>query len=179
MSAILSYQRRNKQLKLTGSILRCFSDIKRHYERKLISQPIELLYEVVSDVDNYKNFVPWCKQSRVLIKNKEYMEAELEVGFSLYSERYTSTINLLKPSSVIATSTDTKLFNYLKTNWKFVPAKNPATTWVVFEVEFQFKSSLYNEVSKLFMQEVTSKMVTAFEQRCVLISSKERKINNL
>jgi hypothetical protein len=47
------------------------------------------VYSVVSDVDNYHKFVPWCIASRVIKKNKEgsHVEAELEVGFQLLREK--------------------------------------------------------------------------------------------
>jgi len=165
----LSLQIQNK------AIVRCLS-LKRHNERKLISQPINILYEVVSDVDNYQQFVPWCKQSAVIIrKDKKHITAELDVGFSLFSEKYSSEIELNEPYSVVAISKETKLFEYLRTEWKFSPSTNNSNyTWVTFQVDFQFKSSLYNEVSNLFLKEVINKMVHAFEDRCMSLS--ERKL---
>jgi hypothetical protein len=52
------------------------------------------LYEVVADVKHYKEFVPWCQRSVVTLKRDNYMEAELEVGFRVFVERYTSLITL-------------------------------------------------------------------------------------
>jgi ribosome-associated toxin RatA of RatAB toxin-antitoxin module len=148
---------------------------KKHFERKLINQPIATLYEVVSDVDRYKEFVPWCKESRVISKTGRNMTAELEVGFNIFSEKYTSKIETIEPTFVSAMSTETNLFEYLKTEWKFTPASDPKATWVTFQVEFKFRSAMYNELSRLFLQEVVAKMVKAFEQRCktVQIEHKE------
>jgi ribosome-associated toxin RatA of RatAB toxin-antitoxin module len=139
---------------------------KRHYERKLIRVPINILFGVVSDVDKYHEFVPWCRKSKVISKQNNHMTAELEVGFNMFNERYVSKVEVSQPTLVAAVSTETALFNYLKTEWKFTPASDPESTWVTFQVNFQFKSSLYNEISQLFMQEVIAKMVMAFENRC-------------
>ena len=148
---------------------------KKHYERKLIQQPIETLYEVVSDVDRYKEFVPWCKNSKVIIKNGENMTAELEVGFNVFAEKYTSKIETSEPNYVKAISVETSIFEFLKTEWKFVPASDPSATWVIFQVNFQFRNSLYNEISKLFLQEVVAKMVTAFEQQCTVVRREKKR----
>ena len=150
--------------------------LKRHNERKLISQPINILYEVVSDVDNYQHFVPWCKQSTVIRrKDKNHITAELDVGFSLFSEKYASEVELHEPYSVTAISKETKLFEFLRTEWKFTQSSNNANyTWVTFQVDFQFKSSLYNEVSNLFLKEVVNKMVNAFENRCLMLSESRK-----
>lgn len=142
------------------------SPMKKHNERRLIKFPAHLLYEVVSDVAHYQEFVPWCKGSRVLQESDKSMKAELEVGFQLLAEKYISNVTLNKPTSVIATSTQTSLFESLKSEWKFTPSSDPNATWVTFNVEFKFKSALYNELSELFLTEVVKNMVRAFEQRC-------------
>jgi ribosome-associated toxin RatA of RatAB toxin-antitoxin module len=47
------------------------------------------LYEVVSRVEDYSQFVPWCVGSTVLRSRPDggYLEAELEVGFQVFMER--------------------------------------------------------------------------------------------
>lgn len=140
--------------------------MKRHHERKLIKYPPELLYEVVSDVDKYHEFVPWCQKSKVLVRNKDSMSAELTVGFKYFTEKYISQVQLKPDKFVSACSAQTNLFEYLKTEWKFSPAQTPGTTWVSFQVDFKFRSALYNEVSEFFLNEVVCNMVKAFEERC-------------
>lgn len=46
------------------------------------------LYDVVSQVQHYKEFVPWCQRSHILRREGDtFLEAELEVGFKLFVER--------------------------------------------------------------------------------------------
>jgi ribosome-associated toxin RatA of RatAB toxin-antitoxin module len=49
------------------------------------------MFAVVTAVEHYHKFVPWCQRSKILVRNKDhtYLEAELEVGFQVFSERYT------------------------------------------------------------------------------------------
>lgn len=48
----------------------------------------EQVYDVVANVEEYKEFVPWCVRSVVLSRpGPNRMEAELEVGFQMFSER--------------------------------------------------------------------------------------------
>lgn len=49
----------------------------------------EQLYEVVSQVQHYHQFVPWCVGSNVLRRSPDnsYLEAELQIGFQMISER--------------------------------------------------------------------------------------------
>ena len=176
--SVKQFVQRNPRL-VVGVTCREMSGGKKHFERKLIAQPISTLYDVVSDVERYKEFVPWCKNSKVIVKNGKHMTAELEVGFNIFSEKYVSKVEVSEPYSVCAMSVQTHLFEYLKTEWKFSPASDPNTTWVTFQVDFKFKSAMYNELSKLFLQEVITKMVKAFEQRCLVVQREQRRAAQL
>jgi ribosome-associated toxin RatA of RatAB toxin-antitoxin module len=148
-----------------------------HQDRKLLRFPLEHCYNVVSDVDKYEEFIPWCMKSRVISREGENkLKAELTVGFQLYKEKYLSHVELKRnPFSVVALS-DTNLFEYLKSEWKFTPSSSDArSTWVSFQIDFKFKSSLYNGVSEVFLQEVAKKMMQAFEQRCKQLSNSQGK----
>ena len=49
----------------------------------------EQLYSVVAGVEHYKEFVPWCQRSYIIDrKPPSFVEAELEVGFKMFVERY-------------------------------------------------------------------------------------------
>lgn len=46
------------------------------------------LYTVVAGIEHYKDFVPWCVRSNIIHQpSADYLEAELEVGFKLFTER--------------------------------------------------------------------------------------------
>jgi coenzyme Q-binding protein COQ10 len=163
----------HQQLKVCGTMVSRSFFLKapspiRHQDRKLLRFPLEHCFNVVSDVDKYEEFIPWCMKSRVISKDGENkMTAELTVGFQLYKEKYLSHVELKRdPNSVVAVS-DTNIFEYLKSEWKFTPSSTDAgSTWVSFQIDFKFKSPLYNEVSEVFLQEVAKKMMQAFEKRC-------------
>jgi ribosome-associated toxin RatA of RatAB toxin-antitoxin module len=104
------------------------------------------------------------------------MEAELVVGFGMLNEKYLSRVTMEKPASVVATSSQSNVFEFLRTQWKFTPTSNAKGTWVSFEIDFKFKSAIYANFANLFMQEVVDKQVKAFEQRCAHPETRHYKV---
>lgn len=61
---------------------------------------MEDMYAVVSDVDDYKHFVPWCRDSVILIRKPGHLKAKLAVGFPPVVEKYSSSVTLVPPNLV-------------------------------------------------------------------------------
>ncbi|RUP47105.1 dehydrase and lipid transport-domain-containing protein [Jimgerdemannia flammicorona] len=171
------------------------SSKKEYSERKLLNYSQQQLYDVVSDVDQYNLFVPWCTHSRVLStktvprKDKNHavvtvMKAELGVGFKGFSEQYVSEVTCNRPWRVRAISTDSSLFRTLVTTWRFTPttphftsltasrALQPPSCYIDFGIIFEFASPLHVQVANLFFDQISKDMIRAFEQRCEKVYGK-------
>ncbi|KXJ27981.1 coenzyme Q-binding protein COQ10 homolog B, mitochondrial [Exaiptasia diaphana] len=142
---------------------------KKYAERRLLGYSMEDIYAVVADVDDYKNFVPWCRNSSTFGRKPGHFKARICVGFPpLLSENYTSIVTVVPPNLVKSECTDGEMFNYMKTVWQFSPGVhgNPNTCTLNFNVEFEFRSAIHSQLSTVFFDEVVKKMVRAFEKRC-------------
>lgn len=140
---------------------------KTHREKKVVDFTPEQLFEVVADVNKYKEFVPWCQNSRILFwRDQSNFDAELEVGFKVFVERYTTQVKIRKPSLVECKVADSHLFTYLDSTWKFEPGTRPGSTLVHFQVDFLFRSPIYRQAASLFFEEVVQSQLQAFEDRC-------------
>ena len=79
--------------------------LKRKFSsRKIVRDvaPAEL-FAIVADVNKYHEFLPFCRRSKVTNEiDKDRFEAELEIGFKVFNERYTSRVTLDRPRKVVA-----------------------------------------------------------------------------
>ncbi|XP_040576077.1 coenzyme Q-binding protein COQ10 homolog A, mitochondrial [Lepeophtheirus salmonis] len=150
-----------------------FSQI-RHYgrgslysERRVLGYSAEEMFTVVSQVERYSEFVPWCTSSKVTSTSLCGLRADLVIGFPpLIKESYTSDVTMFEPNLVTAVSNDLKLFTFLKTVWKFdsqlgVPGVARSCA-LDFAVHFKFRSPIYAQFSSLFFDEVVKRNVNAF-----------------
>ncbi|KRZ18824.1 Coenzyme Q-binding protein COQ10 -like protein A, mitochondrial [Trichinella zimbabwensis] len=143
------------------------SSKREHYETVKIGYSAEQMYKLAADVVHYKDFVPWCTDSKVIRHvSTNCAEVELSVGFPPLIEKYTSLVTFSKPKMVKSVSQESRLFNHLMSMWQFHPnADDPETCVVHFSVIFEFRSPLYASLANLVFEEVTTNMINAFFKR--------------
>ncbi|KAJ1527319.1 hypothetical protein ONE63_008836 [Megalurothrips usitatus] len=142
-----------------------FSDKTKEYRgRKLVGFSMDQMYQVVSDVENYKSFVPFCKQSDITERSTGFLKGKLSIGFPPVSESYVSAVTLTRPRLVRAECTEGHLFDHLTTIWKFSPGLSTELQSCVidFYVSFSFRSALHSQLAHVFFNELVRQMERAF-----------------
>jgi len=158
----------------------------------------EALCDVVADVDSYASFVPFCAGARrtpratwgaaraadAATRGEEYFEADLEIGFKLFSERYTSAVTCARPERVTARSVSSGLFKSMTTTWTFQTLADagadvgeeedddglglpPASDGVVvdFEIDFEVNDPVHAAAVSVVFKDVAAAQISAFEKR--------------
>jgi coenzyme Q-binding protein COQ10 len=140
-----------------------------HYqEQTRLPYSPEQMYALVADVASYPQFLPWCVGATILEQSSEHIEAELIVGNGLLREAFTSHVTLAPHHTIEARYTEGP-FRYLHNQWKFSPEPESQGCVVDFEVDFELKSSLLQQVMNSLFTHAVHKMVHAFEMRAKVL----------
>lgn len=141
-----------------------------HAENRIIHHQPRQLYDLVADVASYPQFLPWCLAARIRSHDETRMVADLIIGFRLYRERFTSYVTLDPETLQIRVEYAEGPFKYLHNSWQFRP--HPEGTEIIFHVEFEFQSRLFQSVVESLFNEAVKRMVRAFEARADAIYGK-------
>lgn len=137
--------------------------MKVYSESRFLPFTPEQMFDLVADVPSYPKFLPWCLSTRVVGREgDDVFLSEMEIGFKMMRERYTSRVTLDRPGEIEVEALE-GIFKELHTLWRFVPA--PGGARVGFEIRFAFRSFLLQTMIGAVFNEAARMMVRSFEKR--------------
>eukprot|EP01129_Flabellula_baltica_P014957 TRINITY_DN7341_c0_g1_i1.p1 TRINITY_DN7341_c0_g1~~TRINITY_DN7341_c0_g1_i1.p1 ORF type:complete len:198 (+),score=31.56 TRINITY_DN7341_c0_g1_i1:3-596(+) len=149
----------------------------QHYEKKMILASKRDMYDVVSDVSKYKEFLPWCVDSVVKETRGNTMIADLSIGFGMLNDKWTSHVQLDPEACVVIANAESgPVFHFLTSKWEIKDGPSENTCWATFSISYKFKSSVYTIFNDRVFSDVQKSMVTAFEKRCLEVQA--NRLNN-
>lgn len=173
LSLMLSIKRTSGR-RLFFNLARNVDDFQTYRITKRVNVPPNMLFEVVSDVNKYKDFIPFVTESFVSKydpTSKLPSEAGFRVGWKEYDELFTCKVDCTQDQRVFSKSLTTLVFEDLQNEWTFRPIKNNFTNEVSTEaslsLKYRFKNPIYNTVASLFQSRVSEIMIEAFQKRAM------------
>jgi len=79
----------------------------------------ENLYGLVSDVESYSEFIPWCEKSIIERRVHDYFFAKLNMKYLLFTGSFVSKVTLYDYERRINALGVKGSFRYLEANWVF------------------------------------------------------------
>ena len=139
----------------------------RHSETRHLPYTPEQLFDLVADIQNYPEFLPWVVAVRIRSANEQEIIADLVVGFSAFKERFTSRVTLDKPLRIHVDYIEGPL-KYLRNEWRFGWAAG-AVTNLFFSVDFAFRSRIFQALAGEMFDRALRRMTDAFERRAAAL----------
>ena len=137
-------------------------------EKQLVAYTKDQMFDLVSNIDEYKEFLPWCNDSKIISRERfddyEVVIADLEIGYDQFVYTYRSEVKLSKDKSFINVKNLDGPFKYLTNEWKFADI-DENNSEIEFMIDFELNLSLLNVLMKKFFNLAFQRMVSAFIDR--------------
>ena len=121
------------------------------------------MFALVDDVASYPQFLPWCNDTVVHLREENVVEATLEMHRGNLSKNF-RTRNISKPGQRIDIALVDGPFQHLAGGWKFNQLGDSGCK-VSFELEFEFANRVIDFMFGSFFENSCSVLVDAFTRR--------------
>ncbi len=121
------------------------------------------IYGLVTDVERYPEFLPWCHGARILAAEGEYVTVSLALVRGLVRGSFT-TRNRHVPDHSVEMRLVEGPFSLLEGRWDFRPIES-AGTRVELQIRFQTHGLIAGLALGPAFEEICNQMVDAFGRR--------------
>lgn len=136
----------------------------QYSEKKRVLLNRDLLFDLVADVKNYPQFLPWCHAVRVIESGEGEMIADMMIGHAPLTETFRSKVTFVKPHLIEISSIESSPLEYLTSKWEFNHVDDHETD-VHFHLDFAFRSTLFNIMITKVFDKASKKIMDAFIDR--------------
>lgn len=136
----------------------------------LLPLPVDAVFDVVSDVSRYPDFLPWCRDATVLEARGDEVVAELELNAPGMHQRFT-TRNVLLPYERIELHLVSGPFATFEGAWHFKRLGDDEGARVELDLHFELSGAralLGGALSGFFVR-AADQMVDAFCRRAMTL----------
>jgi len=138
-------------------------------EKKVYSNsPAENLYGLVSDVESYSEFIPWCEKSIIERRVHDYFFAKLNMKYLLFSGSFVSKVILYDYERKINALGVKGSFRYLEANWVF--DEYDEGTLVSVNLELDLNNNILEKAIDTASEILIKETISSFEKRLLSTS---------
>lgn len=128
------------------------------------------MYALVNNVEQYAEFLPYCKQSIVHHRDADEVQATLVVS-AMGMEKSFTTKNRLQQDKMIEIRLVEGPFSHLEGFWRFDETEEGGCL-ISFDLTFEFAGKMVSMMLGPVFEEVTNQMVSAFCKRAEQVYDK-------
>lgn len=133
----------------------------------LVKFSAQQMFDLVDNIEAYPQFLPWCSGSRVLKREGNVVEGQIEIAKAGFHKSFT-TRNLIDPGGRITISLLDGPFKSLEGVWNFLPLREDASK-ISLDLEFEIASTFASLAFGPVFNQICNTMVSSFTQRAKAI----------
>ena len=121
------------------------------------------MFELVSNINDYSNFLSWCDSSSILNETGNQITASVQINKNGFKQGFT-TINTSSPFESIKMELFDGPFDKLSGEWRFESLGDNASK-VYLDLEFSFKSRIADMTMSPLFKSIANSQLDAFVER--------------
>ena len=129
----------------------------------LVNHSAQQMFALVSEIESYPRFLPWCDRARVSERGQGRTVATLRINFRGLKEEFT-TENRDLPNERIEMRLVSGPFRSLEGSWRFTPLSDTACK-VELDLRYEIASTLLARLIGPVFDEIANSLVDAFARR--------------
>ena len=122
------------------------------------------MYSLVSDVDRYAEFLPWCERSEVIERFEDGVTARVGLAIAGIHQSFSTRNTQVADRSVRMRLVDGP-FSRLDGLWQFLPLAKPSACKIEFELSYAFSSRALEVVISPVFDRIANSFVESFVKR--------------
>jgi ribosome-associated toxin RatA of RatAB toxin-antitoxin module len=123
----------------------------------LVAFSAQQMFDLVNDIEAYPQYMDGCSGARILKREGDWLEAELELSKAGITQRFITRNHLQAPTRMSMALLDGP-FKRLEGCWLFTPLSDAACK-VSFELEFELQNRLLGMAMGKMFEHAASKQV--------------------
>ncbi len=128
------------------------------------------MFRLVDAIEDYPQFLPWCKASKILNRSEDEVRATLILSGGGFQKSF-STCNRLQHDKMIEIKLLDGPFKHLEGYWQFQPIELNGCE-ISLDLEFEFSGKLLSLAFAPVFNQVANTLVDAFIKRAQTIYAK-------
>lgn len=129
----------------------------------LVPYSAQAMFDLVADVERYKEFLPWCSDSALVSEVDGKLCGRIEVSRMGITQAFT-TCNDLDPPGRMGITLKEGPFRRLDGEWRFVTLRHDACK-VLLMMDFEFSGRLIDTAFGRVFNQVANSLVESFVSR--------------
>jgi coenzyme Q-binding protein COQ10 len=134
-----------------------------YVERQHLPYAVPQLFDLVANVEQYPQFMPWVIEARIRHRRDHNISVEMTVAVGPLRKRFSTVAILDRPHRIDITSYDS-LFDRFEQRWTFGPAAAGGTD-VEYHLVFEFRSRILQKFMGASFSDQAMATMSAFKRR--------------